>query len=79
MEINTDTIGTISAVFGAVCSGVGFVFGLITKRERRLTRIETKLDRAIEDIDGIARVVGTKRALGEMAKESEEEENDEEN
>lgn len=70
MELNAETIG-------AICTAAGFIIGQITKRERRLTRIETKLNRAIKDINGIARVVGTARAKAEMIEEETEGESDE--
>ena len=66
MELNAETIG-------AICTAAGFIIGQITKRERRLTEIETKLDMAIKDIDGIAIILGTKRAKGQLEGKTKEE------
>lgn len=71
MELNVETIG-------AICTAVGFIVGQITKRERRLTKIETKLDGAIKDIDGIALILGTKRAKGQLEGKTKEDFEDEE-
>lgn len=59
MELNAETIG-------AICTAAGFILGQITKRERRLTKIETKLEMVMKDVDGIALILGTKRAKGQL-------------
>ncbi len=66
IELNAETIG-------AVCTAVGFIVGQITKRERRLTKIETTLKMVVNDLDNIALILGTKRALAEKKKKDEEE------
>lgn len=71
MELSAETIG-------AICTAAGFIIGQITKRERRLTKIETKLDIAIKDIDGIAAILGTKRSKGQAEGKTKEEAEDEE-
>lgn len=70
MELNAETIG-------AICTAAGFIIGQITKRERRLTKIETKVDMALKDIDGIAMILGTKRAKGQLEGKTKPEDADE--
>jgi hypothetical protein len=65
MEFNAETIGAITGL-------LGFIFGMISKKskadkrlENRFTIIETQLEMLMNDINGIALVLGTKRAIAE--------------